>query len=310
MRGAVFCSGDKPSWHRICPRLLMPLPQAQPERSQPAAAQPSGHGRSWRAGGAQPRQQLQRQQPHGQSVQQLLQPVAVGAEAVVWLSRVVAGLLLLACSTWHSAHQSCTPTALLLLRRHSVNLAALNGGVQPSLEQLSPDMFFGVDDDEDDASSGVCGGVCGSAGQACSATPRSAGSWLLVPGKLRPACCPALPRAASIHPACPSCSGIRVRLRGRAAGGGGGSARHRCPAERGHDCQPLLWSSILPATGACILCGADAVPAAAGRGCRQRPRVAAAAVGAARGRSSQRSSRTHAWQTQRCLRHSDSSGCD
>lgn len=39
--------------------------------------------------------------------------------------------------------------------RASANLAAMNGGVQPSLEQLRPDMFFGVDDDEeDDGSSG------------------------------------------------------------------------------------------------------------------------------------------------------------
>ena len=51
-------------------------------------------------------------------------------------------------------------------RRPSASLAALNGGVQPSLAQLSGRMFFGVDDDDeeegeegdaDDASSGVCG---------------------------------------------------------------------------------------------------------------------------------------------------------
>lgn len=40
----------------------------------------------------------------------------------------------------------------LPLRRPSANLAALNGGVQPTLEQLRPDMFFGAEDD-DDASS-------------------------------------------------------------------------------------------------------------------------------------------------------------
>jgi hypothetical protein len=43
------------------------------------------------------------------------------------------------------------------VRRPSPNLASLNGGVPPSLEQLRPDMFFGLDDDDDDddASSGT-----------------------------------------------------------------------------------------------------------------------------------------------------------
>lgn len=38
--------------------------------------------------------------------------------------------------------------------RPSANLAAMNGGVQPSLEQLRPDMFFGADSDDE---SGGCG---------------------------------------------------------------------------------------------------------------------------------------------------------
>ena len=59
--------------------------------------------------------------------------------------------------------------------RPSANLAALNGGVQPSLEQLRPDMFFGLDDDDDDASSGARGG-----GQR-RARPSPCGSWGLAP---------------------------------------------------------------------------------------------------------------------------------
>lgn len=55
-------------------------------------------------------------------------------------------------------HTPCTHThtSPLIPCRPSANLAALNGGVQPSLEQLRPDMFFGADDaEDDDASSGV-----------------------------------------------------------------------------------------------------------------------------------------------------------
>lgn len=37
-------------------------------------------------------------------------------------------------------------------RRASANLAVVNGGVEPSLEQLRADMFFGADDDEDSSS--------------------------------------------------------------------------------------------------------------------------------------------------------------
>lgn len=55
----------------------------------------------------------------------------------------------------HSKRRSFKPAPAGLTappRRPSANLAALNGGVQPSLEQLHPDMFFGADDD--DATSG------------------------------------------------------------------------------------------------------------------------------------------------------------
>ncbi len=37
----------------------------------------------------------------------------------------------------------------LLACRPSATLAAMNGGVQPSLEQLQPDMFFGADSDDE-----------------------------------------------------------------------------------------------------------------------------------------------------------------
>jgi hypothetical protein len=63
------------------------------------------------------------------------------------------GLARRSASSFSSSRTHSRSSSFNNLSRPSANLAAMNGGVQPSLEQLRPDMFFGADSDDESVAS-------------------------------------------------------------------------------------------------------------------------------------------------------------